>query len=124
MEIPFGMNRARQQEIGLVNDDGVSIVEQGASPRAAIAHRDLVAAYAWAVGKQEVKEPTNLEDSKPESEHDVYSVMIPVLRHRIILNHRAKSNGMSPETVLQGYIESVTDSKRLEDDELKHQKKP
>ena len=70
-------------------------VKYGASPRAAIALAESARAFALLDGRPSV------------GFDDVRAVAIPVLNHRLVLDYRASLDGVTPDDIARGIIESV-----------------
>jgi MoxR-like ATPase len=73
--------------------DAVRNVVQGASPRAAIALRDLSLALCWAMGEQVV------------TPRHVRAIARPVLRHRISLGFQASMSGQTADDVIDRILD-------------------
>jgi len=71
------------------------LVEHGASPRASIALMNASKAHAFLQGRQYV------------TPHDVKSMAMPVLRHRVAVSYEAEAEGMNSEDVIQKILDSV-----------------
>ena len=70
-------------------------IKYGASPRAAIALAESARAFALLDGRPSV------------GFDDVRAVAIPVLNHRLVLDYRASLDGVTPDDIARGIIESV-----------------
>jgi MoxR-like ATPase len=47
-------------------------------------------------------------DGRPEVDvEDIKAMAAPVLRHRLVLNYNAESQGQTPETVVKKLIENI-----------------
>ena len=47
-------------------------------------------------------------DGRPEVDvEDIKAMAAPVLRHRIVLNYNAESQGQTPETVIKKLVENI-----------------
>ena len=75
--------------------DLASLIEYGASPRAAIALVRVAKAHAYLQGRGHVV---------PE---DIKAVGLDVLRHRLLLTYRADAEGVGPDALLTRILESV-----------------
>lgn len=64
------------------------LISRGASPRASLALAQAARAYAWLKGRDFV-EPT-----------DIGAMVNDVMRHRIVLSFTARSNGISPDELI------------------------
>ncbi|MCF7875299.1 MAG: MoxR family ATPase [Candidatus Omnitrophica bacterium] len=71
-------------------------VEIGASPRASIALMN--AARAWAL----------LENRNYVIPDDVYRLVFPVLRHRLVLKAKASVSGVTPKTVITSIVDETS----------------
>jgi MoxR-like ATPase len=71
------------------------LVEHGASPRASIALMQASKAHAFLQGRKYV------------TPHDVKSMAMPVLRHRVTVSYEAEAEGMSSEDVIGKILDSV-----------------
>lgn len=79
-------------------DEARDYVEYGASPRAAIALAEAARAYALIEGR-----PTVGFD-------DVKAVTIPVLNHRLVLNYKARFDGVGPEMIVNRLLEQLNEA--------------
>lgn len=77
------------------NDLVKQFVQYGASPRAAIAVAEAARAVALLDGRPTV------------GFEDVKEVLIPALNHRLLLNYKAKFEGVTTKDILNNLIESV-----------------
>lgn len=73
-------------------------IAYGASPRAAIAMAEAARAYALLAGR-----PTVGFD-------DVKAIAAPVLNHRLVLNYKAKFDGVSPQTLIDRLLASIDET--------------
>jgi len=71
------------------------LIEHGASPRASIALMNASKAHAFLQGRQYV------------TPHDVKSMAMPVLRHRVAVSYEAEAEGMNSEDVIGKILDSV-----------------
>ena len=71
------------------------LIEHGASPRASIALMKASKAHAFLQGRQYV------------TPHDVKSMAMPVLRHRVAVSYEAEAEGMSSEDVIGKILDTV-----------------
>ena len=71
------------------------MIENGASPRASINMMKASKAHAFLQGRGYA------------TPHDVKSIALDVLRHRIILTYEAEAEGKSPEDILQTILDNV-----------------
>jgi MoxR-like ATPase len=78
---------------GVPSLDG--LIEHGASPRASIALMNGSKAHAFLHGRKYV------------TPHDVKSMAMPVLRHRVTVSYEAEAEGMSSEDVIQKILDTV-----------------
>lgn len=78
-----------------INEQYADLIEFGASPRASIALYKAASAMAYILGRDYVI---------PE---DIHEVVADTLRHRIILNFNAKSEGISKDNLIQEIIEFI-----------------
>ncbi|MGE4372231.1 MAG: AAA family ATPase [Xanthobacter sp.] len=79
----------------LYGTDLEGLVSFGASPRGTIALDRCARAQAWLSGRDYVV---------PE---DVQAVLLPVLRHRVLLSFEAQADGMSSDTFLEALLARV-----------------
>ena len=85
-------------------------VKYGASPRAAIALADVKygASPRAAIALAESARAFALLDGRPSvGFDDVRAVAIPVLNHRLVLDYRASLDGVTPDDIARGVVESV-----------------
>jgi len=83
----------RPAEFGLSGLDGM--IEVGASPRASISLMKGAKAHAFLQGRGYV------------TPHDVKSVAMEVLRHRVILTYEAEAEGKSNDDIVQKVLDNV-----------------
>src|SRR5262249_49747211 len=79
-------------------DDVRDYVAYGASPRAAIAMAEAARAYAFLSGR-----PTVGFD-------DVKAVTSPALNHRLVLNYKARFDGVSSRSIIANLIERMDET--------------
>jgi MoxR-like ATPase len=79
-------------------DEVRDYVSYGASPRAAIAIAEAARAYALLSGRPTV------------GFEDVKAVASPVLNHRLVLNYKARFDGVSPRSIVAKLIESMDET--------------
>jgi MoxR-like ATPase len=79
-------------------DEVRDYVGYGASPRAAIAIAEAARAYALLAGRPTV------------GFEDVKAVASPVLNHRLILNYKARFDGLSPRSIIAKLIERIDET--------------
>jgi MoxR-like ATPase len=78
---------------GLPNLEG--LIEHGASPRASIALIRSSKAYAFLQGRNYI------------TPHDIQSMAMPVLRHRVAISYEAEAEGMSAEDIIQKIMDTL-----------------
>jgi MoxR-like ATPase len=83
----------KPESVGL--GDLTSLIEYGASPRAAIFLIRAAKAHAFLAGRNHVV---------PE---DIKGLGLDVLRHRMLLTYRADSEGIGPDQVLERIFQSI-----------------
>jgi MoxR-like ATPase len=79
-------------------DEARDYVAYGASPRAAIAIAEASRAYALLAGRPTV------------GFEDVKAVALPVLNHRLILNYKARFDGVSSRSIIAKLIERMDET--------------
>jgi len=80
-------------EFGVTGLDGM--IEVGASPRASIALMKAAKAHAFLQGRGYV------------TPHDVKSVALEILRHRVILTYEAEAEGKTNDDIIQRILDNV-----------------
>jgi MoxR-like ATPase len=80
-------------EFGVAGLDGM--IEVGASPRASISLMKASKAHAF------------LQSRGYVTPHDVKSVAMEVLRHRVILTYEAEAEGKSNDDIIQQVLDNV-----------------
>jgi MoxR-like ATPase len=78
---------------GVAGLDG--LIEHGASPRASIALMRAAKAHAFLQGRGYV------------TPHDIQSLALPVLRHRVAVSYEAEAEGMTSGDVIQKIMDSL-----------------
>ena len=71
------------------------MIELGASPRASIYLMQAARAHAFLQGRSYV------------TPHDVKSLALDVLRHRLVLTYEAEAEGKTAETIVQVLLDNV-----------------
>jgi MoxR-like ATPase len=71
------------------------LIEHGASPRASISLMNASKAHAFLQGRQYV------------TPHDVKSMALPVLRHRLAVSYEAEAEGMTSEDIIHKILDTV-----------------
>jgi MoxR-like ATPase len=87
---------ATRQPAGVGLPELTSLIEYGASPRAAIFLIRAAKAHAFLQGRGHVI---------PE---DIKALGLDVLRHRMLLTYRADAEGVGPDAMLQRIFKSVS----------------
>jgi len=80
-------------DAGLPELDG--LIEHGASPRAGIALMKAAKAHAFLKGRNYV------------TPHDIQSMALSVLRHRVGVSYEAEAEGMSAEDIIQKIMDTL-----------------
>ncbi len=80
-------------ELGIAELDGM--IEVGASPRASISLMKAAKAHAF------------LQNRGYVTPHDVKSVALEVLRHRVILTYEAEAEGKSNDDIVRKVLDNV-----------------
>jgi MoxR-like ATPase len=71
------------------------LIEHGASPRASIALIRSSKAYAFLQGRNYI------------TPHDIQSMAMPVLRHRVAISYEAEAEGLSAEDIIQKIMDTL-----------------
>jgi MoxR-like ATPase len=71
------------------------LIEHGASPRASIALIRSSKAYAFLQGRNYI------------TPHDIQTMAMPVLRHRVAISYEAEAEGMSAEDIIQKIMDTL-----------------
>ncbi|MEW6741551.1 MAG: AAA family ATPase [Planctomycetota bacterium] len=91
VEVVFATRRPREHGL----DDLAPLILYGASPRASIALTQAARAHAFLQGRPFV------------TPHDIKSVGMDVLRHRVITTYEAEAEGLTSEHVIQRVFDTV-----------------
>jgi MoxR-like ATPase len=89
---------ATHADAGEAIDEARDYVSYGASPRAAIAMAEAARAYALLAGRPTV------------GFEDVKAIAAPVLNHRLVLNYKARFDGVNSQTIIAKLIAELDET--------------